>query len=335
MTKNIFNLRLYPKKNIIRKNIISTNNVIANNKLDNFKKISKELVLENNISQKDLYNIIREYLKENISEKEYILYNNCYGYMSFTNEFLNFIGKKDDFLYDRINTYEKIISFGKHLGNKYPLLLQLINTYLKDNINDQINSCIKYNKLSERKKTLQENYYKLLLYVNKNYFIDENENNFLIKSEYNILNFDNLLKSKGELNVNYLLNELFNRINMYENKIDNLKVNQYMLKIIESKISKINNYKEYKKYNFLEAIDEYGEDHYEIWNYQHILNIKGMQYLLFNRPINDKIIDIDTYKYLGLLGASGAYSALEFAEIPKGLSWSVSEYNGKENIYID
>ena len=48
-----------------------------------------------------------------------------------------------------------------------------------------------------------------------------------------------------------------------------------------------------------------------------------------NEPLNEYVYDI-----FGLIGASGTYSCLRFAEVPAELSWTVSEYDGLETVSV-
>lgn len=48
-----------------------------------------------------------------------------------------------------------------------------------------------------------------------------------------------------------------------------------------------------------------------------------------NEPLNEYVYDV-----FGLIGASGIHSCLRFAEVPAELSWTVSEYDGLENVSV-
>lgn len=104
-----------------------------------------------------------------------------------------------------------------------------------------------------------------------------------------------------------------------------------------------------EQFSFQKALDTYGVEHCIPWKCQkvceetyirHIL-IHKMQKLydqhmgdLYQTSKNEDVLN-QCYLTIGLLCASSKYASLAFKKIPKGLSWSIGEYDGKECVIID
>jgi hypothetical protein len=87
--------------------------------------------------------------------------------------------------------------------------------------------------------------------------------------------------------------------------------------------------------DFVNKIEEHGEDSIEIWKHQSYYNKKAMQFLvrhpdIFTINTLDKCTDIE----MGLLCANGGYCHLTIGEAPQLLSWKISEYDGLESITV-
>ena len=102
---------------------------------------------------------------------------------------------------------------------------------------------------------------------------------------------------------------------------------------------------------FVEALTKYGETYFGIWKNQKILKNNYMRHILLHKLYEKIQYDRDTIIYeqchaskeeieakayvtLGLLCASGKYASLAFQEVPKGLSYKISEYDGRESIIV-
>lgn len=304
-------------------------NPIAKQKLDTIIELSKELVLEHKIPQVLIYNEITKDLIKNINEKEYILYSACHGGFSFSDQFHNFC--KKDIYSKRSNMKTDIISFGKHLGEKYPLLLKMVNTYYINNLKYQVNKSYTYKNLLDSLNKLKKNIEKLSV-MDKSLKI-KGKLDFVC---YMYNDFNDIISPNGKYTIQDLIDFYNNDIDKKSKEITELEkeLNNNVYTHLDYVFPDENTFK-FKKYSFLDAIDHYGLEHFAIWKCQHKINEKVMRYLLATRDFSDNDILEKTYETLGLIGASGKYANLDFAEIPAGLSWSISEYDGLEKIIID
>ena len=89
--------------------------------------LAKEIVFDMKIPQRVLYDEVTKRLGALCSESEYILYNDCYGGFSFSTSFEKFVHMHSDT--QRIDMYEPIKAYGRHIAEMYPILFDIIYTY--------------------------------------------------------------------------------------------------------------------------------------------------------------------------------------------------------------
>lgn len=315
-------------------------------KIDQLVILAKELVLKHKIPQKVLYKKITKNLIENINEKQYVLYNTSFCEFAVSKQFSEFSGMDSSSIAkSRENMRDIIISFGKHVANKYPLLVQMINTYYQNNLSAQTSICTKYKYILDKKDKLSFNY-NLLKKLDKTTKISKDiyTSTFRLETEINCI--DKIIARNGENDLNKLIKHVEDKLNKYDQELLEIEkeIDYDILKHIDYQFpeevedNKLSFYLRIKwsNYSFLDAIEHYGLEHFAIWKCQSMFNEKAMRYLLITRKFNDnKVIDKKLYESLGLIAASAQNISLTFKEIPIGLSWSISEYDGKESIYID
>jgi hypothetical protein len=200
----------------------------------------------------------------------------------------------------------------------------------------------------------------------KEYYTNEETKYALI--HYNHVDFEGYTKESYE----ELLISLNKEVEEIETKLKKDKtycINDY--NITETKFYEIkhiiNNLMENNKscslynkqdYNFIEALDKFGVDDNRTWKHQHRYSELTLQYLMtlftecnlheFNQEFNKNYIydfaisnsyisvnDEDYDKIVngfGLVCASSQYCALDIAEVPEYISWSIGEYDGLEQI---
>lgn len=89
---------------------------------------------------------------------------------------------------------------------------------------------------------------------------------------------------------------------------------------------------------FMRLLSEKGySQNMSIWESQYNYKVPIITYIIkrdLRAPVPEDNIIARIEEDFGLVCASGKYASLAIAEVPAGMSWKVTEYDGKEEIYI-
>lgn len=95
------------------------------------------------------------------------------------------------------------------------------------------------------------------------------------------------------------------------------------------------NPKTHHRYTFLDAVQDYTENHFAIWKCQHHYTESAMRFLMmYHDSFNLESLDDCSDMEMGLLCASGGYCQLTIGDAPQVLAWYIGEYDGKESIVV-
>lgn len=314
--------------------------------------VVKELVIDKGVPQSWLYREITSRLKQLCTDKVRILYNTRYGGFGFNNEFKQFAKLENDDEYYRTDMCEPIQSFGKYIATEYPVLFNMVYTYyaLHDELSPKFANCHLYKCDKDTLDILQHNLGVLYTlkqthggtaHMNENWKVPSEGNNM-----YRI-SYRKLQEDKECMNIatdTYTVDEVIKytegEVLKYQEKvadraatIDNACL-QTLMKKFPQEIHIHNMY-------FLKAIKEYGVEHVATWKYQKMLNETHIRHMILHKSHisacddDDDVVRERCYETIGLLCASDEYASLKFAEVPKGISYSIREYDGREFVVVD
>lgn len=326
--------------------------------------VAQELVFKHGVPQSELYAEITRRLEEQCTEKEYVLYNTCYGGFSFTAAFRKFAQLEHNIEYERTGMYEPIKEFGKHMVQKHPLLLDMVSAYYVHDYTSEFTLCHQYKTTLESRDMLAENLntlYRLKQEYGGNAYMVDKFNRPPVSNlslmQYNPLNTDNYCFDTSRLHKNddaYTLDDVIryleDQLKIYQEKVEKAAVglDQACLQTIMYKFPEevandaLPRYQR-KKWTddmyFLKALNNYGVEHFVTWKCQKLLDETHMRHILIHNlhrttPASNSAME-RCYTTIGLLCASGKYASLDFAEVPKGMSWSIGEYDGYECVTVD
>ena len=338
---------------------------IPEEKLSAIMDIVKELVIDNGIPQFLLYTEITKRLREHCTEKEYVLYNTSYGGFGLTKQFKRFAKLNDKYDHNlRTGMYEPIKAFGKHMAQVYPVLLDMVYIYHMTDLSDKFSECRSYEYNIRTLHTITENI-KILLNMRNEHGGESHLHeqwkrsgaSWMYMINTSNLKSDDLIDADLTRSHTYTLNEVIHyaeeQMACYQKKVATLtpNVDDACLKTISYKFpEEIENdalkWYERKKWGenmcFMKALEQHGVEHFITWKCQSILDETHMRHIMIHNlhkapqrsDTNDEKIE-RCYVTIGLLCASDKYASLDFAKVPKGLSWSIGEYDGKEHVYVD
>lgn len=304
-------------------------------KLDHVLRLSRELVFDHGMKQRDIYKAITKHLLESSTNKIHILYNDCYGGFSFSNQFCKYAGVVERGDYNR-KCHDDIVRFGKMLCDKYPKVSTMLSIYHKHDMNHHTTECLTYNTLKKQKAMMEKNVEQLLRLPSDMYIHTTDVIQGLVFScMYHIIDITE--DKNGKYTVQQLIDELQRKIDETAVKMEDMlpNLNLYIYNVLGHESMKSKNTKK-GEYTFLTAIEKYGESDSAIWDHQSHVNSTAMKCLLL---MDDSLfiaapLDEHVNECFGLMGASGKHSCLKFAEVPAELSWTISEYDGLESVQV-
>lgn len=304
-------------------------------KLNKVCELVHDLVMNRGMKQNVIYKMVTKYLTQQAGDnKQYVLFNDCYGGFSFSKQFQTFTNVYEE----RENMRDHVISFGKHLFDKYPTIARMVAFYLSDDMNAKINEAYSFHHFTKKRHYLTTNISTLeAMAPTLPPFVKNNRSYTYLYDSCYIGDIDKIFTDTGDVTVAELISKLRNDLSRAEKEIDRRKdaVDHKLVAFwnIQSQQQSSNTNKE--GISFLDAVEKYGDNNEDIWANQSMLNKTAMRYLTLNPPPADIVLHEDTFETLGLLGASDKYASLKFAEVPAGLSWYIHEYDGQERVIVD
>jgi len=306
-------------------------------------------LLKNGIGQRQIFDIIRKALKDEVNNlpKQKILYCATYGGFGLTNDFAEFIYKDYDqnvdteisYYPERVYTVKFLEPYGKSLAEKYPIIMILVNNYLHYDLDDKFRYL---HRLRYKKQDLDNIKINKEKIINNTVFGDKE----LINETYYLqypLNVEEYTKESLEI----ALTKLPNILELCESNINEI-MSVLRETFIDEHIDQILEIISKTKYDnsliFHNAVKKYGELNPIIWNYTHdkfynsamifllsqLKDTNQNQDLIKNNniPIHDNL-----YLELGLTFAAEGCK-LGIAEVPANLDWKITEYDGLETVIL-
>lgn len=299
-------------------------------KLDQVLRLSRELVYDHGMKQNVIYKTITQHLKESSKRTEYVLYNDCYGGFSYSDQYIIYTkvrhGSK------REGCRDNIIAFGKMLCEKYPRISNMLSVYHKDGMEEQTDKCVEYKHLLKQTKMMETNL-RNISNMSRDTRISYSDTilGLVFSCMYSVKKFQE--DGNGKYTIGELVDALQEKI--HENRLEMEEMyptlNLQLLDVLD--ILNSTNTKSKTK-SFLSAVEEFGELDHGIWDCQSHLCSKSMKCILKMGSTSTQEPDDMVYESFGLLGASGRYSCLKFAEVPAELEWTITEYDGLETINV-
>lgn len=303
-------------------------------KLDQILRLSHELVFDHGVKQDVIFKEITKHLRKTSTKKEYVLYNDCHGGFSYSDEYCEYakVYKREC---KRHGYRDKIISYGKMLCDKYPKVASMLHKYHTLNMKHETSKCLKYRTLKKNKDMMEKNLSQFLqLPSGTRIEYGDVLQGIVYSCMYSMVSLK--MNPKGKYQVQQLIDLLKSHIHDTSQEIQDVYPS-LMLPILEHLDNKtVNTDRKLSKLTFISAITQLGESDPNIWNYQKHVCSTTMKCMLLmdDHAPNAEALDEYVYECFGLLGASGTYACLKFAEVPAELSWNISEYDGLEHVYV-
>lgn len=308
-------------------------------KLDEILRLSREIVFDYGMKQKEIYKAITKHLLDSSTKSTYVAYNDCYGGFSLSDQFSEFVNARHDAIlsYRKYASHDNIIAFGKMLCDKYPKVSSMLNIYHKHNLEHQTSQCITYNTYQQHQAKMKKNL-ETLMSLPRDMRIHTTDvlKGLVYACMYRMVTVAE--DKNGKYTVQQLLDELQIEIDETIEDMEDMypTLNLSILNALKHESIKDSN-TEKTSYSFLTAIEKYGESDNVIWDYQSHVRGTAMKCLLLMNDtfVDDEPLDEYVYELFGLMGASGRYACLKFAKVPAELSWTISEYDGLESVRVE
>jgi hypothetical protein len=319
--------------------------------------VATELFTKHNVKQDEMFTWIREAITVVVASKPKtrVLYNGAYGGFDTSSEFDEYVGNdRYTFTDFREQSTTFIQPFGKYIIDKphFEGLRECLYTYETSNLQKLLSHIItihydriKLNNLPINARVLEE------------YLTDpdasRNVQPVALKAQVSYLSGDQPItwcSKYPRANLEELLAEV--REGTYQRKIqaeianaENAIMKHVSREVMEDLIAhygdmhRIKNKKEKEsKTAFVTMLHNNGYNDLSIWRYQGHYKFEIMTYIIkrnlrHDTPVPQEIVDLVEEKF-GLVCASDAYCTLKIEEVPAGLSWRISEYDGLETVYI-
>ncbi len=289
-----------------------------------------------------------------------VLYNKTYGGFDYSREFSLFCKKSGVGEEDREKDVDQVLAFGKSLIEKYPILSDIFKWYAQYGK--------EYKKASNDAERRRDNIDKrdqfdaLTAKVQEQIasgpigFIDEAKDEApadvwpFVRSYWNTYP-RNSLYGFSEKALQKLLDEaqaqrqkLDDLIGEASPSIDIIQAVQAAEAVkAEETVTETRDSGKLedlwvKPNKFLKALEAYGPESAKTWASQAVISVAAVLYFLAHQDVfersYDAASDLAAQETLGLLAASGAHCELAIDNVPIYAQYSISEYDGKERVYL-
>jgi hypothetical protein len=319
---------------------------------DHLVAVATELFTKHNVKQDEMFTWIREAITVVVASKPKtrVLYNSAYGGFDTSSDFDEYIGDKYNFTNFREQSTTFIQPFGKYILDKpqFEGLRECLYTYETSDLQKLLSHIrtIHYDRI--KLKNLPIN-----VRVLEEYLSDPDASRDVqptaLKAQVSYLSGDRTItwcSKYPRANLEELLAEV--REGTYQRKIqaeianaENAMMKHVSREVMEDLIAhygNIHHVKMNKNTSFVTMLHDNGYNDLSIWCYQGHYKFEIMTYIIkrnlrHDTPVPQEIVDLVEEKF-GLVCASDAYCTLKIEEIPTGMTWRISEYDGLETVYV-